>query len=48
MNMKKKQKTFDNLKTTCINKLLLKMFDIKKSIRIKIDALNLIIETYLN
>ena len=43
-----KKKTFDDLKTTCINESLLKMFDIQKSIRIKIDALNLIIETCLN
>ena len=48
MNIKKKQKTFDDLKTTCINESLLKIFDIKKLIRIKIDASNLIIETYLN
>ena len=45
---KKKQKTFDDLKITCINELLLKMFHIKKLIRIKIDTLNLIIKTCLN
>ena len=43
-----KKKTFDDLKTTCINESLFKMFDIKKSIRIKIDASNLIIKTCLN
>ena len=45
---KQKQKIFDDLKTTYINKSLLKMFNIKKLIRIKIDVLNLIIETCLN
>ena len=49
MNIKnKKQKTFDDLKITCIIELLLRIFDTTKLILIKTNASNLIIKTCLN
>ena len=45
---KQKQNAFNQLQITCITNSIFKMFDTEKSIRLKIDASNLIIETCIN
>ena len=45
MNQKK---TFETLKKFCLEKSILKMFDLKKSLKFETHVSNLIIKTYLN
>ena len=45
---KKKRDAFNQLQLTCITDSIFKMFDTKKSIRLKIDASDLIIEICIN
>ncbi len=48
MIMKTKKTNFKKLQQACLNESILKMFDSKKSIRLKTNALDLIIKTCLN
>ena len=43
-----KKKAFKKFQKICLKNLILKMIDIIKSIRIEINALNLIINAYFN
>ena len=45
---KKKRNAFNKLQQACITNSVLKMFDTKKSIRLKIDASDLVIEACIN